>query len=221
MNLRMTTTAQRQQVFQSVVSGFLGRCSAVAVDVMNVQIIFAAAVLACVLVALQGRISVAAEVIVVAGFLGVLLQSLFVRGKPFVYSPNFRLALAFGAAMLRASGVLKIISALSAHQNGAYRGYATRFTQPSQVRNVFLSCVLRLAYRAHLLRCGSGLVGGAAHGASPWPYAAASLPVGGKCAGLATLHVGGGFVNHCAAVWAGKSSVFGHRNQSEFELFPL
>lgn len=165
MNPRMTTPAQRHQVFQSVVSGFLGRGHAVAVHVVNVQIVFAAAVLACVLVALQSGLAVAAEVVVVACLVSVLFQPLLVRSKPLMDAANFCLALASWAAVLWARLVLKVVTAFRAHQDRSDRSYATRFTQSPQVLDVLQSAVFGFAGFAHLLAGTGRCVLGAAHGA--------------------------------------------------------
>jgi len=161
----MTTPAKRQQIFQSVVSGSLGRCHAIAVDVVDVKIIFAAAVLACVLVALQSGFAVASKVIIVAGLLGVLLQPLFVRRKPFVNALNFCCSLARRTTMLGAGFVFKVIAAFWTHQDRSDWGCATGFTQFPQVRNVGKSAVLRLARFTNLLTRIGWLIFSTTHGA--------------------------------------------------------
>jgi hypothetical protein len=155
MLLGMTTATKRNEVIQSVISGFLRACCSVPVNMVNVQIVFAAAMLASVVITLQGSLTVSAEVVVVCGFVGVLLQSVFVRRKPLMDSANFIFALAGWAAMLRTRAVLKIIAAFRAHQNCTDRSRASGLTQFLKVFDVFLASILWLAGRANLL-AGAG-----------------------------------------------------------------
>lgn len=210
MNLRMTPTAQRQQVFQSVVSGFLGRGHAIAVDVVNVQIILAAAVLACVLVALQSGFAVAAEEGIVLGLLAHGLVVLWIRSQPFVNAAHVEFALAFRAAVLNARSKHKVIAAVGALLNGAFQRAASSKGFGLSCR--FGLCLLELsrASCAGLLRCACGRIGHAANDTLPVNEPNAGLPVSFQSAGLAAPHVGGSLVNDCAAVWTSQCSVFAH-----------
>lgn len=219
MLLSMTTTAQRQQVFQSIVSGFLGRCHAIAVDVVNVQIVFAAAVLAGVLVALQGGFAVAVKVVVVAGLVGVLFQAFFVRSKPFMNALNFCFALARRAAVLGACSVLKVIATFGAKQDGSSGRLPALAAKLTQSLYVLFSPVGRLAGLADLLRRAGRLVGGFATGANFIGVPAAGLTVGGKRARLATLCVGRRLVEGFLTAKADERTVRFHDRHPEVGCF--
>lgn len=219
MLLSMTPTTQRQQVFQSIVSGFLRRCHAIAVDVVNVQVIFAAAVLAGVLVALQGGLAVTAEMVVVAGLVGVLFQAVFVRGKPVVDALNFSFTLARGAAVLRSCSVLKVIAAFGAKQDGSSGLLPALKAKLAQSLYVLFSPVVRLAGLADLLRRAGRLVGGFATDANFISVPAAGLTVSNKGARLAPLHVGRRLVEGFLTAKADERTVRFHDRHPEVGCF--
>jgi len=206
----MTPTAQRQQVFQSIVSGFLGRCYSVAVNVVNLQIIFASAVLACVLVALQSSFSIATKESLVLCFFACSFVVLWVCSKPLVNTAHVEFALTFGAPVLNAGSKYKVISAVGALLNRAFQRSASSKGLSLSRRFSLRFFKLSRAAGAGLLRCASGCVGHAANNTLPANKPNASLPVCPQSAWLAAPHIGGSFVNCRATIGATKSSVFGH-----------
>jgi hypothetical protein len=163
MLFSMTTPAKRQQVFKDIVSMFLGGCRAFAVNVVDVKVVFAAAVLAGVLVTLQGGISVSAEAVVIFCFFGVLLQAIFVRRKPFMDFANLCFALALGAAMLGAGLVDKILTAFGAVKDSAFRGCALIQTHLTKRLNVLLAAVFGFTRFTDPLGAASGGVASTAN----------------------------------------------------------
>jgi hypothetical protein len=206
----MAAPAQRQQIFQSVVSGVFGRGNAVAVNVVNLQIIFAAAVLACVLVSLQSGFPIAAEVCVVFVLFAYSLVVLWVGSKPFVDSAHVELALAFGTPVLNTGAKHEVITAIRALLDRAFK-WATSGKHFGLTGCFGLSFLEVFgAAGAGFLRRASRRVAGSAHHALPINKPAAGLPVGLQSARLASPHVGGGFVNCRAAIRAVEGSVFSH-----------
>jgi len=210
MNLRMTPTAQRQKVFQSVISGFLRRGHAVSINVVNVQIVFAAAMLACVLVALQGSFAVAAKEGIVFVLLAHGLVVLWICGKPLMNAAHVELALTFRATVLYAGLKNKVIAATRALLNGAFQRTAS-----SNSFGLFCRFSLRLfelsrAASTGFLRCTCGRVSYAANDTLPINEPNAGLPVSFQSARLTAPHVGRSLVNDCTAVWASQFSVFAH-----------
>lgn len=163
MHTSMTTPAKRQQVLKDMVSVFLGGCRAFAVNMMNLKVILAAAVLAGVVVALQSGVSVSAEVVIVTGFFGVLLQAVFIRRKPFMDFSNLCFALALGAAMLGAGLVHKILITLRAVKDGAFRGHALIQAHFAKRLSVLLAAVFRFARLTDPLGAASGGVASTAN----------------------------------------------------------
>jgi hypothetical protein len=147
----MAAPAKRSQVVERVVSRLSGRGDAVSVDMVNVEVFRRSATLAGVLVALQSRSPIAIKFVVVSGLVGVLLESIRVRGKPFVNALHFCGSLATRALVLRAGSVLKVVSALGAHQDRSDRGNASRLAQLAEVFDIFKSSVFRFARRANFL----------------------------------------------------------------------
>ena len=141
MLFSMTSAAKRQQIIQSVVSGFSGACHAVSVYMMNLKVILCAATLAGVIVSLQGGLTISTEVIIVSSFVGVSLQSIFVGCKPLVNFTNFFFALAVWAKSLWASFVLEVLSALWTIQCRTNRNYALFQSHLSQCIRVLLFAV--------------------------------------------------------------------------------
>jgi hypothetical protein len=164
MNTSMTTTAKGLQVLKDIVPMFFGRCRSFAVNMMNVKVIFASAVLAGVIVTLQSGFSVSAKAVVVFCFLGVLLQAILIGRKPLVNFANLCFALAFWATMLRAGLVDKILTALRAVKHGAFRSCALIQTHLAERLNVLLAAVLRLASFTDPLGAAGGGVAATANG---------------------------------------------------------
>jgi hypothetical protein len=158
MNASMTTTAKSLQILKDIVSVFFGGCCAVAVNVMNLKIILAAAVLAGVVVTFQSSVSISPEIVVVAGLLGVLLQTIFVGCKPLVNFANLCFSLAFCATVLWARFVNKIFATLRAVKDGAFWGYALLLPHFAKRLSILLAAIIRLARFADPLCAASGRV---------------------------------------------------------------
>ena len=220
MNARMAAPAQRQQVFQSIVPEVFMRSRPPTVDMVNVQVVLAPAMLAGVLVAGQGGFSIAAEKVIVAGLIGVFLQALFVRCKPVMDALYLVRALASRAACLRAGLVFKIIPAGCAHQNRSDGGGVGFTSKLGKRRLVSFRHVLRPAFLAGFLMTARRLVLSAAGDAVSRCVAISRLPVRLQRAGLAPLHVRRAFLDNGAAAGASQRSVRFHRSpQYEAECF--
>jgi hypothetical protein len=154
----MATTAKSLQIFKDIVSMFLGGCRTFAIKMMYMQIVFAAAMLACVIVTLQSSFSVATKTVIVSGFFCVVFQAVFVGRKPFVNLTNFSFTLTFWTSVLWAGLVDKILTALRAVKNGALWGYTLIQAHFAKRLNVLLTAVLRFASLTNPLGTSSGCV---------------------------------------------------------------
>lgn len=206
----MATTAKRHEILKRVVAELFCGGRAFAVNVMNMQVFYATAMLAGVLIALQGGFAVAAEHKVVLGGFGVLLLSFCIDSKPTMNAFKFLGLLAARAAVLWSGLVLKVIAAIRAHQHGSdWRG-AFGKTKLAQTLGVLLGLKDTLAGGTGALMATRGLVGYAALHASPFSEASACLPVGSQRTGFAAFHVGRGFGNGSSAVRTGEGAVLAH-----------
>ena len=206
----MAATAKRHEILKRVVAELFCGCRAFAVDVMNMQVLYASAMLAGVLIALQGGFAVAAEQVIVFGGLCVLLLAFRIKGKPAVNAIELFGLLATRAAVLGSGLVFKVITAIRAHQHSANgRGpfSKTKLAQPLSVLFGF-ECVS--AGRASFLMASSWLVGCATLHASSFGKANACLPMCLQRTGLASFHVGRGLGDGSSAVGAGKGAVLAH-----------
>jgi len=165
MLLSMTPTAKRYQIVQIIISGLSRACHAVPVYVVNLKVVLCAAVLAGVVVTLQGGFAVSAEMIIVSGLIGVLLQAVFVRSKPFMDSANLSFALALWASVLWARLVRKILATFRAVQDSAYWSLSLFKSKLTQCFNILLLAVGWLAGGANLLARTCRNVFGRTHGA--------------------------------------------------------
>ena len=165
MNPSMAPPAQRQKIADVVVARLTRACYAIAVDVVNLQIVVCSTMLAGVLVSLKGKASIAAKTVVVFGFVGVLFEALFVRGKPLMDASNFRSSLTRLASDLWAGLVNVVFTAVRAIQNCANKRAASFGSQSTKVRNVFLTFMLVFAPKAHFLAGACWLIGCGTNGA--------------------------------------------------------
>lgn len=214
MLLCMTRPAKGDEILKRVVSLVFGGRYAIPVYVMNVQIILAVAVLACMFVALQGGFSVPAKIVIVFGCFGVFLFALRIKDKPSVNALHFSGLLARRAAVLRAGLVLKIISAVGAHQNRSDRCGPCGNTQFTQMLGVALSPVRITTDWARLLMASCGLVARPALDAAPVRKTDPCLPMRFQRARFAAFHVWRGFGRAYPAVGAIKKSVLAHGKSS-------
>ena len=206
----MAATAKRYEIFKRVVAELFCGCRAFAVDVMNMQVLYASAMLAGVLIALQGGFAVAAEQVIVFGGLCVLLLAFRIKGKPAVNAIELFGLLATRAAVLGSGLVFKIIAAIRAHQHSANRRGPFSKAKLAQPLGVLFSLEGVAANRASLLMASRWLVGCATLHASPFSEASACLPVGSQRTGLASFHVGRGLGNGSSAVRTGEGAVLAH-----------
>lgn len=206
----MTPTAKRQQIVQSVISGLFGHCYAVAVNVVNVQIVFVAAVLAGIAVAFQRSLTVAAKKGVIPVLFTHSLVVILIRSKPLVNALHVEFALAFRASVLNARSKHKIIAAFGTLLNRAFQRTTSskHLCLPRDFGLRFLE-VFRAA-KASFLGRACWCVGSSANNTLPVNEPASRLSVGLQSARLTAPHVGGSFVNDRAAVWASQCSVFSH-----------
>lgn len=206
----MAATAKRHEILKRIVAEIFCGCRAFAVNVMNMQVFYASAMLAGVLIALQGGFAVAAEHVIVFGGLCVLLLAFRIKGKPAVNAIELFGLLATWAAMLGSGLVFKIIAAIRAHQhsaNGRGSFSKAKLAQPLSVLFGF-ECVS--AGWASLLMASRWLVGCATLHASSFGKASACLPMGTQRTGLASFHVGRGLGDGSSAAGAGKGAVLAH-----------
>ena len=168
MNPSMTTTAKGLQVLKDIVSMFLGGCRSVAVNMVNLKVILASAVLAGVIVTLQSSVPVSPKIVIVAGLLGVLFQALFIADKPFSNLAYLMSLLTAWASFLWARSVLKVLSAIGTVQNGPHRDATLFCTKFAQGFNVLLSLVFWRTAFANLLDRAGRLKYSLTHSASFW-----------------------------------------------------
>jgi len=165
MLFSMTPTAKRYQIVQIIVSGLSRACHAVPVYMVNLKVILCAAMLAGVIVSLQGGFAVSAEMIIVSGLIGVLLQTVFVRSKPFMDFANLSFALALWTSVLWARLVWKILATFRAVQDRAYWGLSLFKSKLAQGFNILLLAVGCLARGTSLLARTCRIIFGRTHSA--------------------------------------------------------
>lgn len=151
MHTGMTATAKGLQILKGVIPLLLGGRCAFAVNVMNLKVAFASAVLTGVVIAQKGCVSVASKIVVVTSFFGVLLQALFIGRKPLMDFANLCGSLAIRASVLRARFVNKILSAFWAVKDCTLWCSALLQTHFTQRLHILLTAVFRLAGLTNLL----------------------------------------------------------------------
>lgn len=210
MLLGMASPAKSNKVFERVIPLLFWCRDALPINVMNVQIIFAAAMLASMVITLQSNGSIAAKAVVVFCLGGVLFQSIFIGRKPFVNAANFTRSLASGASVLRPGYILKVIAALRTHQNCSFFDYAVFYTNAvSVIFCAFLSKLIS-AVSTNFLMAASWLVRHTTLLANTLGKTISCLPMSFKSARFAAFHVWRSLINSNSAVRAVKFSVFTH-----------
>jgi hypothetical protein len=202
--------AQSKQIVQRIVSLVFWCRDAFAINVMNVQIVLATAVLAGMVVALQSGFSASPEIVIVSSLFCVLFFALRIKNKPTVDAFKFFGLLALWASVLRAGLVFKVFSAVRAHQDRANRRSTSRNAKRPQMLSVALGSVRIAASWAGLLVASSGLVNRRTLNATAISKANACLSVCLQSARLAAFHVWRCFGGASATVGAGKKSVLAH-----------
>lgn len=206
----MAATAKRHEILKRIVSELFCGCRAFPINVMNMQVLYASAMLAGVLIALQSGFAVAAEHVIVFGVLCVLLFSFRIKGKPAVNAIELLGLLATWAAVLWSGLVLKVIAAVRAQQHSANGNSAFSKAKLAQPLGVLFGFECVSAGMAGLLMASRWLVGCATLHASSFGKASACLPMGTQRTGLASFHVGRGLGDGSSAVGAGKGAVLAH-----------
>lgn len=190
MNGRMARTAQRLEIIQRIVSAIFGRRNAVAVNVVNVQVIFCAATLACVAVTLQSLDAVSAEAVVIFSLLPVLLYPVWVFGRPLLYSSDVRIVATRFAFALRSSRVFKRRPTIFARQHVSFARRANGISLGSAVFSALDAMVFFFAAIARFLRRSCRHVAFATNRALTLREPAFGLSVRSKSARLASFCVG-------------------------------
>lgn len=207
MNLGVASTAQGQQVVQSVVPQFLRRGHTGAINVVDVQIFRGPAVLAGEVVTLQGLLPVASKVVVILGLADVFIQlRILCKGFADLLVPT--LFQASGAMLLRSSGVGEISATVNALDRAANRLGSILLPKLSQVKHILLLPVGGLASWTALLRRTSGLVEHLAYKALALFEAASCLPMSSQGARLAPLKCGCSLWHLRSTVGTGQDPVF-------------
>jgi ABC-type multidrug transport system fused ATPase/permease subunit len=210
MNPRVATTAKGNQVVQRIVPQWALGGRSLSVNMVNVQMVLCAAILASVIVSLQGFAAIAAEAIVILGSLGVFSHLITICIQPFADFANLFSLLAFGASLLWTGAVFKIIAAFRAKQDRANFDSAFLSAHFTKGLGVFIGAVSRHTSLASALVASSRLVGIAANNAIALLKAASGLAVGSKGARFASLHIGGRSDNLLRAIGASYRSVVLH-----------
>lgn len=207
VNLGMTAPAEGLQVLQRIVPQLFGGGHSSSINVMDMQILGGTTPLAGEVVALQGRLPVASEVIVIPSPSGVFL-SLRVLFKSFAHLLRTLLLETDAAVLLRARGIREASTALNAVDRSADWRCPLFLPEFTKVQDVLLLPIRRAAGLAAFLGGARGLVEHGADYALTLLKAAARLTVGGQGARLAPLEVGRCLGNLGSAVWAIEDAVF-------------
>lgn len=147
----MTASAKSNQIVNGIIPEFFFGGSAVSVNMVNMQIIFSLAMLACVIVSFKNCCSVASKVVVIFSFFCVLLKSVFIGSKPRIYFLNFCLFLARRTSMLWASFINKIIGTFRTHKNRADNYCASFFPHLFKCGYILLLPIGRFACLTNFL----------------------------------------------------------------------
>lgn len=152
MHKRMTAPAQGLQVGERVVTLVSRGCDAQPVDVVDVQIVRAAAFLASAVIALKSFPAIAAETVVILRDFAPLRHLFRIGFKPVVGFRSPKFLRAFGAPSLRPVAKCEVGSTIRALESRAKGCYAVLAAKTSEMRDVVLAAILRPARLANLLR---------------------------------------------------------------------
>jgi hypothetical protein len=207
MNPSVATPAKGNQVIQRIVSQPTLCCRSFSVDMVNVKIVLCAAILASAIVSLQSLFAVPVEIVVISGALGVFSNLVTVGFQPITDFVDLFDPLAFGASLLWAGAVFKIIAAFGAKQNRANFDSATFPPQIAKGLGILLGAVSRHTTLASPLVAPCRFVSAAANNAIAHFKAASGLPMSGKRTEFASLHIWRCSDNLLRAIWASDRSV--------------
>lgn len=212
----VATTTQRQEVVEFVVPALpSGRCTK-AVEVVNVQIVICAAVLAGVLVAFQCGLAISTKGEIVLG-LGCVLCCLFwIACRPSANSGDVVGRLAPIASLLRAGSVFEVFSAILAKERSSNRNTASKNPALFEGLLVLLRSVRRAASWAHFLSGRFWFVCDAAPNASALCIAGLCLSVRLKGARATPFRIRGQAGNVRAAPKTFDGSVSSHEFNLKF-----
>lgn len=210
MGDRMTSSAKSLQIIEHIIPRMTRGCGAKSIPMMDVQVILTAAALTCVVVASQGSLAVAAEVVIIFCYLAIAGSLFGVVAQPLMDAGHLFFTLACRATALWSGDVSKTIAAVGALQGGSYRNSARLIPQARQGRFVLGASKLVTAIHANFLNRASRFKLCAARLAHFNCVSDPSLPVRSKGAWLAPLHIRRGFRGIFPTVWAGEKSIFCH-----------
>lgn len=202
MNSCMARPAQRLEIFQRIVSLFARCGDAKPVNVMNVQVIFAAAALAGVVVALQRLDAIPVKAVVVFGLLAILLNLIGVIGRPLSNSSNVSVVLASLALALRPRNIFKWGAAILTRKHVSFTWCANSVTFISAILSLLNAAIFFLTSIASLLYTTFRFVVISAYHARTFCKAALSLAVGCQGTRLAPFGVRRRSCYSLPAIWA-------------------
>jgi hypothetical protein len=168
MNCSVASAAKRLEIFQRIVPLLFWCSHAKPVNVVNVQVILAAAALAGVVVTLQGSYAISAETIVVFGLLAILLDFVRVLGRPLSYASDVSIILARFAFPLRPSRVFKGRFAIFAGKKVAFARRTNNISLGSAILSAFDAMVFFLAIFTRFLGRAFWCILTTTHGAGFW-----------------------------------------------------
>lgn len=189
MDLGVTASAKREEIFQCIVAKFLGRGHSSAVNMVNVKILGSTTAPTGEVVAFQSCLPVAPKAVIVFGPADVFIPlRTFLEG---LSVPS--ISQCFGAALaapLRTRTVNEIRSAVFTLQRRANSNSAFLLTQLAQMKNILLLPVNRAASVTALLGGSRRLVEHLADDALALLETIAGLAMGRQGTRFASLQVG-------------------------------
>jgi len=211
VDFSMTTAAQSQKITKIIVSLFFWRGNTVAVNMVNLKIADAPAVLAGMAVSLHSNLSIAVKKTVVCVALTIPFINLRVFSKPFVNSSHIKFALTFAAPMLNARPVYVIIAAIRTLLNRAFCWPAIFFAFLGNSFAVLFRPKCRLTSRANFLTSARWNINRLTASARFCSKPDASLPMCSKGARLAPFGVWGRFCEDRITIRAANLAVSFHK----------
>ena len=203
----VASTAEGEQVFQSVVAQLSGRSHASTVNVVDVQILSGSTALAGEVVTLQSLLAVASKVVVVLGLSDVFIP-LGVLGQRSQSLRDSAIFSASWAVLLWPRCVREVSTTLNALKRAANCHCPLLLAKASEVKHILLLPVGGTALGAALLHGAGGIVQHLANDALALLESVAGLAVGSQDTRLASLEIGRCLRNLRPAVGALKDAVF-------------
>ena len=210
MSLSVASSAKRNEIAQIVVALISGFVHTIAVHVMHMQVFFASAALACMVVTLKCGGSVATKSVVVLCGCCVLFRKIRVVLQPLVNFFQFFAPLTFLAADLRSGPIFKVITAIFAQKNGSDWRCARSLTKTSEMFSITFGSERGATRNAYSLRRPGWFKLNSASFAGFWGKSISGLRMSTKRARFAAFHVWRSFVHGHVAIRACKNSVLSH-----------